>query len=209
MIAAAPTLPAAAGAGAGNHGADAGQKATTEAVCAVASCSRSRCKWPPARWPVSCANTPMISFGVRGVEQRAGVDEDVAAVHDEGVEGAVVEHHHPDVLFGEAGRAQNRRGVIAQQLLDFGVADDRHAARGASCACAGASTGPPAAAATAMAVANASARPAGAMRHALVGGRCSIMPTFATGSREPSDAPRGGQRSLRSRLSSTVKTQGA
>ncbi len=26
-----------------------------------------------------------------GVEQRAGIDEDVAAVHDEGVEGAVVE----------------------------------------------------------------------------------------------------------------------
>ena len=66
-----------------------------------------------------------------GVEQRAGVDEDVAAVHDEGVEGAVVEHDHSDVLLGEAGRVQDRRRVIAQQLLDLGVADDRHAARGA------------------------------------------------------------------------------
>ena len=43
-----------------------------------------------------------------GVEQRAGIDEDVAAVHDEGVEGAVVEDDDLDVLLGEAGRLQDR-----------------------------------------------------------------------------------------------------
>ena len=63
-----------------------------------------------------------------GVEQRAGVDEDVAPVHDEGVEGAVVEHDHLDVLLGDAGGAQDRRRVVAQQVLDLGVADDRQAA---------------------------------------------------------------------------------
>ena len=64
-----------------------------------------------------------------GVEQRAGIDEDVAAVHDEGVERAVAEHDHPDVLLGEAGGAQDRLRVVAQQLLDLGVADHRHAAQ--------------------------------------------------------------------------------
>ena len=33
-------------------------------VCACASCSRILARWPPARWPVSCASTPMIWFGV-------------------------------------------------------------------------------------------------------------------------------------------------
>ena len=49
-----------------------------------------------------------------GFEQRAGIDEDVAAVHDEGVEGTVVEDDDLDVLLGEAGGAQDRRGVVAQ-----------------------------------------------------------------------------------------------
>jgi hypothetical protein len=52
--------------------------------------------------------------------------------------------------------------------------------RGKSCARACSSAGPPPAAATAMAVANASARPAGAMRHALIGVPFSIMPIFTT-----------------------------
>ena len=82
-----------------------------------------------------------------GVEQRAGIDEDVAAVHDEGVEGAVVDDDDLDVLLGEAGHLQDRRGVVAQQLLDLGVADERQAARRRSCARAGADDGPPPAAA--------------------------------------------------------------
>ena len=35
-----------------------------------------------------------------GFEQRAGIDEDVPAVHDEGVEGAVVDDDDLDVLLG-------------------------------------------------------------------------------------------------------------
>ena len=33
-------------------------------VWACAICSRILARWPPARWPVSCAITPMIWFGV-------------------------------------------------------------------------------------------------------------------------------------------------
>src|SRR3977135_4047850 len=33
-------------------------------VCACASCSRSLARWPPAKWPGSCASTPMIWFGL-------------------------------------------------------------------------------------------------------------------------------------------------
>ncbi len=64
------------------------------------------------------------------VHQRAGIDEDAAAVGDEGVEGAVVDDDDLDVLLGEPGGLQNRLRVFAQQLLDLGVADDRRALRG-------------------------------------------------------------------------------
>ena len=33
-------------------------------VCACANCSRILARWPPAKWPVSCASTPMIWLGV-------------------------------------------------------------------------------------------------------------------------------------------------
>ena len=47
---------------------------------------------------------------------------------DEGVERAVVDDDDLDVLLGEPGRLQDRLRVVAQQLLDLGVADDRQAA---------------------------------------------------------------------------------
>ena len=59
--------------------------------------------------------------------QRAGIDEDAAAVDDEGVEGRLVDDDDLHVLLGETGGAQQRRGVVAQQLLDLRVADDRRA----------------------------------------------------------------------------------
>ena len=64
-----------------------------------------------------------------GVEQRAGIDEDVAAVHDKGVERTVAENDDPDILLGQSRRTQNRLCIVAQQLFDLGVADNRHAAR--------------------------------------------------------------------------------
>ena len=61
------------------------------------------------------------------IHQRAGIDEDAAAVGHEGVEGALVDDDDLDVLLGQTGRLQNRLGVFAQELLDLGVADDRRA----------------------------------------------------------------------------------
>ena len=54
--------------------------------------------------------------------QRAIVHEDAAAVGDEGVKTAVVDDDDLDVLFLQARGAQDRAGIVAQQLLDFGVA---------------------------------------------------------------------------------------
>ena len=64
-----------------------------------------------------------------GVVERADVHEDAAAVHHERVERARVDQHDLDVLLAEPGGAQDRRRVVAQQLLDLGVADDRQAGR--------------------------------------------------------------------------------
>ena len=143
----------------------------------------------------------MISFGVFDVDQRAGVDEDAAAVHDEGVEGAVVDDDDLDVLLGEAGGAQDRLRVVAQQLLDLGVADERQAAR-QLCARAGvtAATASRSTRATANAVSKRQRarcwRPA---RRTLIGASDfgHIRFGFAMpDSAQPSDAPRQGQRGL-------------
>ena len=62
-------------------------------------------------WPVSWASTPMIWFGVCDFDQRAGVDEDAAAVDHEGVVGAVVDQHDADVLLGR-GPPPRRIGAV-------------------------------------------------------------------------------------------------
>ncbi len=64
------------------------------------------------------------------IHQRAGIDEDAAAVGDEGVEGPVVDDDDLNVLLGEPGGLQKRLRVFAQQLLDLGIADDRRTLRG-------------------------------------------------------------------------------
>ena len=107
-----------------------------DCVCATASCWRSFDRWPPAMWPVSCASTPMISFGVF---------ESISAP-------AFTKMRRPSMT-----KALNARslisvtwmfccarpavlrigcGVFAHQLLDLGVADERNAARQAR-ACGG------------------------------------------------------------------------
>ena len=62
--------------------------------------------------------------------QRAGVDEDVVRIHHESVERSVVDDDDMDVLVGETGDAQNRLRVIAQELFDLGIANDRDAGIG-------------------------------------------------------------------------------
>ena len=59
------------------------------------------------------------------LHDRAVVHEDATAVGSEGVEDALVDDHHLDVLFFEAGGAQDRPRIFAQQLLRLGVAEHR------------------------------------------------------------------------------------
>jgi hypothetical protein len=65
--------------------------------------------------------------------QRAAIDENATPVGDEGVERTVVDDDDPNVLLRETCRPQQRLGVLLEQLLDLGVADDRRAAP--LCAC--------------------------------------------------------------------------
>jgi len=58
-------------------------------------------------------------------EQCAAVDEDATAVGDESVERTIVDDDGLHVLLGESRRAQQRLGIISEQLFDFGIADDR------------------------------------------------------------------------------------
>ena len=57
--------------------------------------------------------------------QRADIDENAPRVGDKGVEGFVRDQHDLDILLAEIGGAQDRVGIFAQQLLDFGISDDR------------------------------------------------------------------------------------
>ena len=123
-------IAAAAGARAGNRRADA-ERAGPRSMPSARDASCSRRRWQMAAGEMAGLVREHADDLVRGlgVEQRAGIDEDVAAVHDKGVERAVAENDDPDVLLGKPGGAQDRLRVVAQQLLDFGVADNRHAAR--------------------------------------------------------------------------------
>ena len=64
-----------------------------------------------------------------GVKQRSRIDEDMPAIHHERVERAVAQDHHPHILFCKSRRSQDRLCIVAQQLLDLGVTNDRHPAR--------------------------------------------------------------------------------
>ena len=129
MIAAAPTLPRLPARDAGNRRADAGEQGDDR---------RRLCDGELLAQALEMAAREMSGLVRKyaddlvrrlGIEQRAGIDEDVAAVHDKGVERAIAEHDDPDVLLGQSRGTQNRLCIVAQQLFDLGVADNRHAAR--------------------------------------------------------------------------------
>ena len=56
--------------------------------------------------------------------QRAGVDEHVAAVEHEGIEGVGAHDPDRDALLAEPGDLEDRMGVVVEQLLDLGIADE-------------------------------------------------------------------------------------
>ena len=59
-----------------------------------------------------------------GVHQRAGMDEHIVPVDDEGVEAPVVDDVDLDALRAEAGGVEDRLGVSADQRFGLGVADE-------------------------------------------------------------------------------------
>ena len=63
---------------------------------------------------------------VRGlrIEQRAGVDHHAPAARHEGIELAVLHEHDLGVARADAGGAEDRRGIVAEERFDLGVADD-------------------------------------------------------------------------------------
>jgi len=61
------------------------------------------------------------------LHQGAVIDEDTVTVGDEGVEYRLVDNGDLDILFLKARSAQDRLGVVAQQLLGLRVAQDRQA----------------------------------------------------------------------------------
>jgi hypothetical protein len=120
---------AAAGTPARDHGADAGEQRDDRG---------SLRRGELLAQPQQMAARQMAGFmreyandlvGCLGVKQSAGIDEDMTPVHDEGVEGAVAEHNHPHVLLREPRHLEDRLRIVAHQLFDLGVADDRQAAR--------------------------------------------------------------------------------
>ncbi len=66
---------------------------------------------------------------VRGfrLQQCAMVHENAAAVGDEGVKYRLIDDRDLDVLLLKAGDPQDRPGIVAQELLGLGVAEDRKA----------------------------------------------------------------------------------
>ena len=104
--------------------------ATIDCVCATAQSARaSRDRWPPAMWPVSCASTPMISFGVSASISAPALMKMRRPSVTKALKRAVVDDDDLDVLLGKPGGAQDRLGVFAQELLDLGVANQRQALR--------------------------------------------------------------------------------
>ncbi len=64
------------------------------------------------------------------IHDRAGIDENMAPIHHESVECTTIDDDNADVLFRQTGDAQNRLGIVSQELLDFRVANCRRSTGG-------------------------------------------------------------------------------
>ena len=67
--------------------------------------------------------------GILRLQQQAGIDEDMPAARDEGVESAAVDDMDPHLGAGDADRSENRCAVSADRALDLGIPDQRQALR--------------------------------------------------------------------------------
>ena len=121
----------------------------------------------------------MISFGVLASNRAPALMKMCRPSMTKALNERSLEHHDPHVLFGQSGGAQNGLRIVAQQLFDFGIADQRHPARDAVLGARGCEDevrprGPN----SNRAASNAIARAAGAMRRVLIGVPCKDIPIF-------------------------------
>ena len=114
-------------AGASDHGADAEQHGDDRRGLGVGKLLPHLGKMAADDMTALVREYPDQLIGRGRLHQRAGVDEDAVRVHHEGVERFVADDDDLHVLLGEPGGLQDRRGVIAQQLLGLGVANHRDA----------------------------------------------------------------------------------
>jgi hypothetical protein len=63
------------------------------------------------------------------LRNRARIHKNAMCVHHERVERFIVDDDDLNVLLAQARNAQNERRIIAQELLDLGIADHRDAGR--------------------------------------------------------------------------------
>ena len=76
-------------------------------------------------WPTLVRDHADHLIGCLRLHQRAGVDEDVAAIEHEGVEGVVLHDADLDAPRAEASRMEDGPRVVVEQVLNLGVADQR------------------------------------------------------------------------------------
>ena len=69
-------------------------------------------------------------IGSLRIHQRAGMDEHVVPVDDEGVEGAVVDDVDVDRLSAQSGGVKDRLGIGLDQAFRLGIADHAGGVRG-------------------------------------------------------------------------------
>ena len=74
-----------------------------------------------------CQHADHLSGRFR-IGDHADIDEDAPRVGDEGVEVVSVDQHDVDLLAGDAGRVEDRPGIVAHQGFRFRIAHQRDAA---------------------------------------------------------------------------------
>ena len=97
---------------------------TAPIACARAIWFRRFSRCPPARCPVSCAMTPMTSFGVLASSSVPVWMTMRRPLATKALNSPILDDDDLRVARADAGGAEDRLGIVAQQLLDLRVADD-------------------------------------------------------------------------------------
>ena len=97
----------------------------TDSAFALVICWRRRARWPPAIWPVSWASTPMISFGVSASMSAPTLTKIFCPLATKALKERSLTRTILSRLGADAGGAEDRPRIVAQELLGFGIAHHR------------------------------------------------------------------------------------